>query len=366
MIKTTFILLEILFYVSMSKAANINSINDIEPGFECGVSGAFTGIANGLIIQAGGCNFPENPLGDKSQKRFYKGIYNIKETNLGYETELLGYLPHELAYGASVSIPNNGMILIGGNDSNRNYNDVYLLKIKDQHEIELSDLPSLPFFMDNFGAAYSKGIVYVGGGNKNGEPSNSLIMLDLSNLEKGWQELPDFPGSPRVQPVMAVVKDSLDQEFVCIWGGFAAKGENREASLNTDGLRFNVVSNKWERTEGPYNTQGDEVSVSGGCSLALSDGKIIVTGGVNKDIFLEALQNQPPDYLFHPISWYKLNPYIFIFNPIDSSWNILGCTSGSARAGAGMVRDENSGIWVLGGELKPRIRTAEVFKFFLP
>ena len=352
--------LAISFFTTMSQAKSVNMMHNVEPGFECGVSGAFTGTTNGLIIQAGGCNFPEDQLGPKSQKKFYKGIYTIKETNTGYETELIGELPHEWAYGATVSTP-DGMILIGGNDATQNYHDVYRLTVNKDNIAELSPLPSLPVFMDNFAASYSNGKIYAGGGNVNGKPSNSLYVLDTTKCCGNWEELPSFPGNPRVQPVMATSTDTEGNEYVYLWGGFAGKGEDREATLNTDGLKFNIKSQSWESVEGPKTSKGEDISLGGGATSKLSNGKIVATGGVNKDIFLEALRNQAPDYLFHPISWYNFNPFILVFDPNKEIWEVKGSTSGSARAGAGMVTDVNDNIWVLGGELKPRIRTADVF-----
>lgn len=353
-------ILAIIFFAIMGEAKSVNTMNNVEPGFECGVSGAFTGTTNGLIIQAGGCNFPEDQLGPKSQKKFYKGIYTIKETNTGYETDMIGELPHEWAYGATVSTP-DGMVLIGGNDATQNYHDVYRLTVNKDNVAELSALPSLPVFMDNFAAAYSNGKIYAGGGNVNGQPSNAVYVLDTTKCCGNWEELPSFPGNPRVQPVMAITTDKNGDETLYLWGGFAGKGEGREATLNTDGLKFNLKSREWEPVEGPKTFKGEDISLGGGAVTQLSNGKVVATGGVNKDIFLEALRNQAPDYLLHPISWYRFNPFILVFDPETETWEVKGSTSGSARAGAGMVTDSNNDIWVLGGELKPRIRTAEIF-----
>lgn len=53
----------------------------------------------------------------------------------------------------------------------------------------------------------------------NGKPSNGLYCLNLGNPETGWQQLPDFPGAPRVQPV-CVGQRKENETLLYLWGGF--------------------------------------------------------------------------------------------------------------------------------------------------
>ena len=84
-----------------------------------------------------------------------------------------------------------------------------------------------------------------------------------------------------------------------------------------------------------------------------------MAGGVNKDVFLEALRNQAPDYLQHPAEWYRCNPNVLIYDPVTGEWSVEAVTAEAARAGAAVVAGNNHDIYILGGEIKPRIRTAE-------
>ena len=336
--------------------------NSQEPGFENGVSGAFIGRVNGNIFTAGGCNFPENPMAPESRKKFYKGIYKAEETSENnWRLIRVGSLPCPIAYGSAVSLP-EGLLLMGGANEARSFDNVYLLSLDESGNVNISDYPSLPVKIDNASATVLNEKVYIAGGNINGEPSNRFFVLDIKDYKKGWTELPAFPGNPRIQSVMASGKNKNENEYIYLWGGFAGKGENRDASLNTDGLRYDIKNARWEGIEGPKDSDGDEVSLGGGCCAKINSGKIVITGGVNKDIFLAALKNQAPDYLSHPIEWYNFNPNIFIFNLHNEEWDVLSVTKKAARAGAGMATTENGEIIILGGELKPRIRTPEVFK----
>lgn len=343
------------FKLKVNKMENYS----IEKGLESGLSGSFVGSLNDHVIMAGGCNFPENPLSPQSKKKFYEGIYIL---NLNNESEAgikrIGSLPKPMAYGSCVSLP-DGLMLIGGADMNSSYNEVYKLLINNDGEAVLENYPPLPFPVDNAYATLLSDKVYLAGGNQNGMPSNNLLMLDLKDPSQGWQELKKFPGNPRVQPVIGGYENPDGNGYLYIWGGFSPKGENREATLNTDGLRYDIKKAIWKKVNGPTVNNGEEVSLGGGTLATLTDGRMVITGGVNKDIFLNALRNQAPDYLTHPIEWYKFNPIIFIFNPGKELWETWDMTQNTARAGAGTTVIGKNSVIVVGGELKPRIRTSE-------
>ncbi|MDE6367085.1 MAG: hypothetical protein K2L33_05810 [Muribaculaceae bacterium] len=92
--------------------------------------------------------------------------------------------------------------------------------------------------------------------------------------------------------------------------------------------------------------------------MTLSNGLIAAFGGVNKDVFLDALRNQAPDYLEHPIDWYRFNRCVLLFEPATETWTIADTTPDTARAGAAAVAGPDGDLFIYGGELKPRIRTA--------
>lgn len=339
-----------------------SSDKNYETGLEAGVSGTFFGVADGVLIQAGGCNFPENPMAKDSKKKFYQGIYRLVPTESGkWKADLIGELSSPTAYGLGVST-DKGLLLTGGTSAEKAFSEVWMVNVDSVGRAYLQEYPSLPVTLDNHAVANVGNKVFAGGGNADGKPSNRVFMLDLDNTDKGWQEISSFPGNPRVQPVMAGVRDAKGNDFIYLWGGFAGKSETREATLNTDGARYDLSTGTWETVSGPVDNEGEPVSTGGGAATVLADGRVVVTGGVNKDIFLEALRNQAPDYLEHPKEWYRFNPYIFVFDPKTEEWSIAGKTSETARAGAGMASTETGEILLSGGELKPRIRTSEIYR----
>lgn len=332
--------------------------HDSEEGIASGVSACFAGVADGRILRAGGCNFPVNPMAPGSKKKFYQSIYALEITPDGVSTTVVGKLPAPMAYGASATTP-QGVVIIGGTTASEALSKAYLLS--GAGNVDVRELPALPATVDNMAACYADGKVYIAGGNVNGTPSNSIYCLDLAKPAAGWKQLRSFPGNPRVQPVLAASKDAKGKTRLYMWGGFAGKGEGREASLNCDGLIYNPDSDKWSALAAPVNSKGEEVSTGGGTAVTLPDGRIVVTGGVNKDVFLEALRNQAPDYLSHPIEWYRFNDLVLVYNPVTSAWSIADTNPEAARAGAASVLSpDGKSVVLIGGELKPRIRTDKV------
>jgi len=319
---------------------------EIEPGYEQGVSAAFSGMLNGELIVAGGCNFPDDPMGPASSKRFYRGIYTADPSSMQWRR--IGSMPQPVAYGASAST-GKGLVFIGGTTDSEGLRSVYLLNANG-----LTELDPLPARIDNACAAAIGNRVYVCGGNLNGEPSRDLLFLDLDKAGAKWSRGRSMPGNPRVQPVMAATNGLL-----YLWGGFAGKHNGKKATIDLDGLCYDPATNKWRKLPAPENADGEAVFLGGGTATTLSNGLIAATGGVNKDIFLEAIQNQAPDYLQHPIPWYRFNQKVLIFDPNSEQWSIAESTPDTARAGASAIAGPNADLYIFGGELKPRIRTSE-------
>lgn len=335
----------------------INEAPDTEEGIDSGVSAAYVGTAGDLAIRAGGCNFPSNPMAPDSRKKFYQGIYAIGYDGQTAVAKKIGELPYPMAYGAAISTP-EGLVIAGGTTDSSALDYAAMLTIDSDSVPSLTPLPALPATVDNMAGAYLDGKIYIAGGNVDGQPSNALYCLDLSHKSDGWKTLKPFPGNPRVQPILAASEGRL-----YLWGGFAGKGPGREASLNTDGFEYDPAKNKWKHIDAPTDEQGQEVATGGGVAATLPDGRIIAAGGVNKDIFLEALRNQAPDYLSHPAEWYRFNQLVMTFDPQTGTWTIIDKCAGTARAGAG-IAIVDGGALIIGGEIKPRIRTADII--FIP
>lgn len=353
-----------------------------EPGIEQGVSACYAGVLNGQLLLAGGCNFPETPATEGGKKRYYQGIY---ATDITVDSALtwrkVGNLPSAAAYGVSIAMP-QGLICVGGNNENGAFSSVFRLSLStDLQSVQIDTLPSLPFAMDNSSGTLVGQSLYVAGGNVDGKPSNAVLTLDLAHLENGWRQLADFPGPPRVQPICVGQTGEGTPRFY-LWGGFAAASGDRPASLSTNGYCYSVTTEQWQPAATPARADSTEVSLGGGMGIALNDSLILCTGGVNKDIFLAALQREAlmkqavktdrqqiadslkaagKEYMLWPAEKYGFNDCLLLYNTRRDTWKEVKQAHEFARAGAAIAGGDYT-FFIINGELKPGIRTPQITK----
>ena len=105
----------------------------------------------------------------------------------------------------------------------------------------------------------------------------------------------------------------------------------------------------------------------GATAISLPDGRFAVIGGVDKDIFdwgLSATGDEKYRYMTMEPKAYKFNQNVRVFNPETQEWTVEGRAEKLALAGAGLASDGHY-IYVLGGEIKPGVRTPQIWKFEL-
>ena len=351
-----------------------------------GVSAPFVGISNGMLLVAGGCNFPDKPVTEGGAKRYYSDIFALDLSDKNAQWQKAGNLPLPVAYGASVTTP-EGIVCIGGNNSTDFLADVYLLSMsRSDEKAHICKLDTLPVSMDNLSAAYIDHTIYVAGGNENGKPGHSFYSMKLNkNLDGNWEKLPDFPGQTRLQPVLAA-QQSADGVRIYLSSGFQpvskdAYGKDVDAIVSSDMLSYHPATKSWT-TETKLPSVKGQVwrTFTGGCAVAYGDSSILLMGGVNYGRFLTALNRsiymeraeerlefeglerlikEGKEYMHYPVEWYKFNTFLLQYNTFTKEWTELGDYEQLARAGAGAVLKGDSLI-IVNGELKPGIRTPQV------
>ena len=325
-----------------------------EKGYEYGVSACYAASSNNELLIAGGCNFPDIPAAEGGKKVYYSGIYKTG-TNTGFLWEKIGELPEPSAYGINI-VHNGQWYIIGGMNNEGSLKSVYSIDIVTN---ELKRLPSLPHTIDNASGTVCNNTIYIIGGNVDGKASTRCFALDIESTES-WYEIPAIPGLPRVQSVCAAAED-----YIYIWGGFSPKTENHNAFVHCDGVRYNIANSKWEEI-GNIVAEEESITLSGGIAISLDDNNIIACGGVDKDIFLDAISGQyelvdKKDYMYKPAEWYKFNNRLMLYNTKNRCWNVIGTDSNFSRAGAQLVK-QGKILYQIGGELKPGIRTPEIYR----
>lgn len=347
-------------FLNIAAVRRMQGFPQSDKDFAKGVSACFAGITDGQLLIAGGCNFPKVPAAEGGTKKYYGDIY-VAEASADsvLQWRKAGKLPQPVAYGVSVST-SDGMVCVGGMNAQGALSAVYRIRVENK-KARIESLPALPCTLDNMTGCMLGNRLFVAGGNKNGVPSNAFYCLDLERFAEGWHELPPFPGPPRVQPVCAAQKDEDGELAFYLWGGFAASVDGCPASLSVDGYMYSPLSGTWTPLSAPVNERGEAVSLGGGGAVAWGDSLILCMGGVHKDIFLQALRHAEPDYLTHPVEWYRFNDRLLVYNTRRRQWQAVILSGRTARAGAAFVAD-GEGVFCINGELKPGVRTPEITK----
>ena len=328
-----------------------------EQGFDKGVSACYCGVINGYLYIAGGCNFPDKPVAEGGKKRFYKAIYAAKLNAEGdrLEWKTVGQMPQPAAYGVSVTYENS-LIFVGGNNETGGLTTAIRLR-PTATSMQQEALPSLPHALDNMAGAVVGHILYVVGGNCEGVATQKVWSLDLKNTAKeGWKEEPSIPGIARVQPIAA----ALAGDLLGVWGGFAPKTDSKAAQLAMNGASYNAGCGTWTALPVPTDALGEEVFTGGATAIATPQKGVVVVGGVNKDVFLAAINKLPEGYLLHEPEWYRFNSRVLCYR--DGAWTQLLQHPSVARAGCALAYWDGW-VYIVGGELKPGIRTPEIVRF---
>ncbi len=322
-----------------------------EAGYGLGVSACYAGMIGDRLVVAGGCNFPE-----AGKKKYYDGIYVAKASSDTLDWQLVGHLPEPAAYGGAVAM-GDSLIFIGGNNSEHSLSSVFSIRLDSvNNKATVRQLQSLPYTVDNMAVTKDNGKVYVFGGNQDGLPSASLLCWDV-NAKQGWKYLSRIPDAQRVQPVCVADKDKL-----YVWGGFFADGLN--SNVATCGYSYDVNSATWTQLPAPCDANGNQLTLTGGVAM-LDGNSIICLGGVNKDIFWDAISGsykfvKQEDYLKKDILWYRFNADMLCYDIQKGEWKkITFHDIRLARAGAQMMK-WGDGYFYIGGELKPSVRTPEI------
>ena len=318
-----------------------------DAGYAKGVSAPYSGVLGKNWIVAGGANFPDKPLLEGGAKKVYSDIWSLAP---GQAWSNIGSLPAAAAYGATFSF-SDGLILCGGSVDGKPSAAAYQLKVR-RGKAQLQSLPALPDGIAEAGWSTDGKNLYIAGGGTASGASDAVY-----SCRKGrwlWQKIATLP-VPMVQPVLFASKGKL-----YVWGGF--NPENKEVIRK--GWCLDTAKGTWREVAGVP----DEGTFVGASAVTLKDGRLMVTGGVNAEIFQKALLQGPEDripYLSQPPAAYRFRDTVWIFDPAKEEWSIQGTWGRTALAGAGLAVSANQ-VLVAGGEIKPGVRSPYIFTVECP
>lgn len=278
----------------------------LDPAYAKGVSGHIAGEPRpGLLVMAGGCNFPDRPAREGGAKRYYSEIYiadylgavhlacETKASELDLGWKLVGHLLHPTAY-AAFQLYDDKLIVAGGQSAAGDLRDAYIIQLSDSLGVELTPLPSLPEPRSGMASARIENVLYLIGGRVNGKLSNTVLSLDLSSPQKEWREETPYPHSPFLKLVAAMHLDESGSSsfvpYLSVMGSFTGVDEpDQRVQADATYMTYTPQTKQWQT----YKIAPDDpIAAHGFGGGYASGGEASFSGGVRADLFVTALQRE--------------------------------------------------------------------------
>jgi len=305
-----------------------------------GFAGPFAGVSGGVLVVAGGANFPDKKPWDGGKKQWYDTAFVLEKPDGKWR--VAGKLPRPLGYGVGVT---HGpcVVCVGGSDADRHYTDVFRLEWKDG-KLLTSKLPSLPKPLANGCGALVGDVLYLAGGQEkpDSSPMKSAWMMDLSAKPPNWTAIDDCPGAGRMLATAA----SFGGSFWLVGGVdlVLGKGGKVERNYLTDAYRFTPGKGWMRVADLPHAVAAAPtpapVSATGFTLLGGDDGSQLGTAPAK-----------------HP----GFNKRLLHYNAKADKWAAAGEWS-APRVTVPCVPWR--GAWVVpGGEARPGVRSPDIWRF---
>lgn len=357
-------------HISWSEAA---VLPDLSGEKQPGVAGVFAGISNGVMLIAGGSNFPGAKPWNGGKKVNRDDIYLLKKIpgNKFACSVVKQHLSSRVAYGASVTT-SLGVVCIGGETDEASCCDhVFIMQWDEaRSEVKFSSLPSLPIRIVNACASCIGNTVYVFGGESDGHPVNQCFKLDWNSKVAVWENLPEMPLA--LSHSAAVTQSNGHNSCIYIIGGRSATASGI-SDLHSCMLCYDPATRHWSTV----STIGDgsiTTNLSASAAVAIGSHHILVIGGDKGDIFhkiesynaaitkavnreqKKVLQNEKLQLVTHHPGFSR---DIYLYDTVADKWEKLGELPFYAQVTTTAVKWGND-ILIPGGEIMPGTRTAEI------
>ncbi|WP_231724883.1 hypothetical protein [Porphyromonas somerae] len=277
----------------------------LDPAYAKGVSGHIAGEPRpGLLVMAGGCNFPDRPARKGGAKRYYSEIYfgqyagevlracETKASEVDIWWILVGHLPHPTAYAAFQRYDDK-LIVVGGQSAVGDLSDAYMIQQSDSLGVEIIPLPSLPEPRSGMASVLLENVLYLIGGRVNGKLSNTVLSLDLKRPQKEWREEMPYPHSPFLKLVAMRNQDESDPSdvpYLGLMGSFTGVDEpDQRVQADVTYMTYTPQTKQWQT----YKIAPDDpIAAHGFGGGYVSEYSNSFSGGVRADLFVTALQRE--------------------------------------------------------------------------
>lgn len=335
-----------------------------------GYAGMLGGGHNGVLLAAGGANFPEGLPWEGGKKVWSDAVFIFENNQWRLSTMKL---PMPLGYSASVST-DRGVLCIGGNNESVISDQVFLMAYNSAtKEVEITEYPNLPESLAFSSAVIFEDAVYVIGGNNEKGSTNSFYRLSLKG-QQPWEKLSDFPGSPRVLHTTAVQETQTTKKLFVI-GGRNEKSGQKSRALTTY-LSYDFKNQTWAE-EGDLLIKDAPRVLMGASAEVMGSMHIMVYGGSDAILFdeLETIGLELPtaanDTIRNELTSRRdaiLNNHpgfskdILAYNTITKKWFVYATLPTEIPVTALAFKNNNDFI-IVSGEVSPGIRTSGVQSF---
>jgi N-acetylneuraminic acid mutarotase len=323
--------------------------------FKDGLAGPYVGISGGMLIVAGGANFPLKPGDDlwHAKKVWHTNAYVLRLADgpsAAWKTGLS--LKRPGGYGAVVTTK-SGIVCLGGNDATTTFADCFLLSW-DSAESRLAQvsLPALPRPLANGAAALIGDTVYLVGG-QTGEgletATNTLYALDLSKMKAGgadfsWRELPPMPSLGRAFN-LTLAQHNGSEDCLYVMSGRRQLPNGQTEALQ-DVWEYSPSKKAWrERHPSP-------LALMAGTGAPFGPSHLLILSGADEANMnkVDELKDAHPGFPHQ--AW--------AYNTITDTWAPAGKIPAN-QVTTTAVSHQGS-IYIASGEIRPRVRTDKVWQ----
>ncbi len=297
-----------------------------------GFAGSYAGESRGVLIVAGGANFPDKRPWEGGTKTWYDRVFLLEAGATSWSES--GHLPCAAGYGASVQL-DDGVLLIGGGDAQRNFSTVWLARV-DRGQVNFEPWPALPRPLAMTTGVRVGRIVYVAGGIDQPDAvqaQNVFYALDLDHVRAGWRELAPWPGPGRI----LATAGTQDGEFFLFSGAQLTTGRDGKSVREwlRDAYRY-APTKGWKRI-----ADLPRVAVAAPSPTVVVDGKLVVIGGddgLQVNVAPTAHRGFPRDVLAYDVAanaWIRTGevPFSLVTTPLAIWRNQIVVSGGEQRPG---------------------------------
>ncbi len=316
-------------------------------------------VGDSTLLLAGGSTFADGQKG-------YSAAIATYDVATGAWHEV-GTLPRGLAEGAAVPVnvgtalaPDMRLLCVGGVSAQGASAEAFLLDASGRTE----PLPACPWGTLSMAAAAPwEGGIALAGGLLDGKPTNRVLTLRRVGGAWEWGELPPLPGPARSQAVAAVQNGDQKSPVLAVFGGSVTGGDGRPTAAY-DGYGY---TKGFDGTWGWKALGKAPVCAIGAAFLPVGDQHALLIGGYDGTMWDRANRMLPADWkrmLEEPPEAFGWNRKVWSWHAVTGKWAEYGAlpegVAPRCGAAAATVGGDAQRLLIVGGEVKPQARTAEV------